>query len=150
MNQPTNAGTELVIPPDAERAVSDELRAGLAAAGLPEQLIASHVPGFGLPEAALPDEFVRVLAAGGVERDAVTDRPTIAVECYGTDGAAAAHTASVARAVLNRAARAGSLGGIPCYGIRLATGTVNLPHPDVPDRIRYTFTISTDLRMAVA
>ena len=135
----------MLVPPDAEAAITAELTDGLAAAGLPPVPIASQ-----LPAEPLPGSFLRVLAAGGLDRDPVTDQPTLIVECYSDDPAIAARTAILARGVLMTAAGVGMLGGTPCYGVRLVEGTVNLPNDDVPDRVRYAFTISTDLRMAVA
>ena len=36
---------------------------------------------------------------------------------------------------LQAAGRAGSVGGVTCYGVRAASLPANLPDPNVPDRI---------------
>jgi hypothetical protein len=93
-----------------------------------------------------PSEFIRIIVVGGTDRDLVTDSPTVAVEFFATREIRAERGAAFARAVLERAARAGSIGGVTCYSVSTFGRPVNLPMESVPDRFRYTFTSSADLR----
>lgn len=133
---------EVLVAEDVEAAFMLELDEAL-----PDHGFGSAKSGTKIPDPR-PDEFVRVVLAGGVERDLVTDRPTVTVEFFAVKELRAARGAAFARAVLEAAGRAGDLGGVTCYGVSVFSLPVNLPHPLVPDRFRYQFSVSADLRKA--
>ncbi len=127
---------EVLVPADDEVAVVAELNARMdAPAG-------TRIP---LPR---PPEFVRVVSAGGVERDLVSDTFTLAVEGFAATETAAQRLCAFAIAYLQSAGRSGILGGITCYGVGVTALPANLPMPSVPDRYRFTATITVSLRRA--
>lgn len=137
---------ELLVPADAEVAVIAELSDVLTTRGYPgvtlgQSTIATKIP----TRSPKPARFVRVVGAGGANRDLVTDTHTIAVEGYDEDEQGARDLTALCVAVLEAAARTGTLGGLPCYS---AAGGVpaNLPHPDVPTHYRFTSTLTVALR----
>ncbi|WP_066041905.1 hypothetical protein [Herbiconiux solani] len=134
--------TEIIVAEDAELAAVTELKQRLPDTGEVNPIVATSIP------ATQPPEFFRVIVTGGTDRDLVTDNPSITVEAYALREARAERMAARAHAVLLAAARAGSMGGVPCYQAQSFARPGNLPNPLVPDRRRYTFTISADLRMA--
>lgn len=93
-----------------------------------------------------PAEFVRVISTGGGERDLVSDEATLVVEGFAESETGARRLCALAVAHAQAAGRAGSLGGVTCYGVRLVARPANLPMPSVPDRFRFTATIAADLR----
>lgn len=129
---------EVLVPADDEVALVDELSARLDA----------HV-GTRIPSPR-PDEFVRVVSTGGGERDLVSDSPTLVVEGFALSEGRARYLCAAAVAHAQAAGRAGSLGGVTCYGVRVAALPANLPMPTVPDRYRFTATIVADLRRVAA
>ena len=131
---------ELIRFADAEVAVFSELNGSLAAAGESGVTAGTIIP------KPRPPKFIRIIVTGGTERDFLTDSPVIVVECFATLESHAANLAATARAILSRAGRNGILGGVTCYGVTSVGRPVNLPMESVPDRFRYTFTISADLR----
>ena len=131
---------ELILFADAEKALYTELNTALPLVGQPGVVAATKIP------SVRPPKFIRVIVTGGTERDMVTDSPIAVVECFAPLEGAAAELASRARAVLSRAGRIGIIGGITCYGVGIVGRPVNLPMESVPDRYRYTFTVSVDLR----
>ena len=136
------AVAEFIVAPDAELVVLNELNAELPALfGAPVSVSTS------LPSDR-PAAFVRVLVVGGSESSMVVDNPTIAVECWATREGDAARLAATASAVLSAAGRAGVMGGVTCYNVATLARPQNLPHPDITDRKRFSFTVSADLRMA--
>lgn len=130
---------ELLVPADVEVAVRTELLGVLPALGFAGPV------GTQIPEGR-PVEFLRVLIAGGFGRDLVTDSVTVTVESFAEEEKRASDAAGVALAALEAAGRAGSLGSVPCYRVQVFALPQNLPHPGVPDRFRYQFTVSVDLR----
>lgn len=130
---------ELLVAADAEKALVDELAAELPTFDFTESV------GTRIPQ-DWPDEFVRVIATGGIERDLVTDQPSLTVEYFAVKEGRAERGAAYALGVLQAAGRAGVMGGVTCYGVTAFGLPVNLPHPQVPDRYRYQFTVSVDLR----
>lgn len=96
-----------------------------------------------------PGAFVRVVAAGGGRRDLVTDEHTLVVDAFAVDEGDARDLCAFVVAVLERAARSGELGGVPCY-VLTAGVPANNPHPDVPTHFRYSVTAVAALRRALA
>lgn len=125
---------EVLMPADDEVALVDELNARL------EVPVGTRIP---VPR---PLEFVRVVSTGGAPRDLVTDSPTLLVEGFATSEGRARYLCAAAVAHAQAAGRVGRLGGVPCYGVRVASLPANLPMPSVPDRFRFTATITADLR----
>lgn len=131
---------ELLVPADGEAEIVAELNARMPAAGFPDAKAATRVPG------SRPAEFLRVVATGGAERDLVTDEPLFVLEGFATTEGRAWRLCSFALAVLQVAGRAGRIGSATTYGVRVVGLPANLPMPSVPDRYRYTATISVALR----
>jgi len=134
---------ELLVLADIEAAVIAELEATLPAHGFAAH-IATKLP----PQstAAKPDEFVRVITVGGTDQTLVSAAPRVAVECFARVEARAQRLAAFALAALQTAGRSGTLGGLVCYRVTAEALPGNLPMGSVPDRARYTFTISADVR----
>lgn len=130
--------TEVLVPADDEVALVDELQARM---GVP---VGTRIPD------PRPREFVRVVSTGGAPRDLVTDSPTLVVEGFAVTESRARRLCALAVAYAEAAGRAGSMGGVPCYGVRVAGLPANLPMPSVPDRFRFTATIAADLRRSAA
>lgn len=125
---------ELLVPADDEVAAVDELNAR------------SNVHhGTRIPNPLL-EEFGRVVSLGGAGRDLVTDSPTLALEGFATTETRARRICAEMIAHLQAAGRAGSMGGVPCYGVRADSLPANLPMPSVPNRFRFTATVTADLR----
>lgn len=135
---------EFIVAADAESAAIAQIEAG------PATWFTGVTAGTKIPGEPKPAKFIRVLVTGGTERDMVTDKPTITVECYAVREKDAQDLAANARAVLTTAGVVGSMGGVPCYGVNVFARPQNLPNPQVPSHHRYQFTISADLRMAAA
>ncbi len=129
---------EVLVPADDEAALVRELTARL------EQRVGTSIP---IPR---PREFLRVLNVGGTGRDLVSDSPMLTIEGFAATEDRARQLCALAVAHAEAAARAGSLGGITCYGLRIVGSPANLPMQSVPDRHRYSATIQTDLRRVVA
>lgn len=127
---------ELLIPADDEDAIVQELNARM------EVHSGTRVPN------PLPEEFGRVVSVGGAARDLVTDSPTLTLEGFATSEGRARRICAEMIAHLQAAGRAGTVGGVPCYGVRAVSLPANLPMPSVPTRFRYTATVSADLRRA--
>ena len=125
---------QLIVPNDAEQALIDELAAYDVATIIPE---------------TKPPLFVRVLSVGGTQRDLVTDTPTMTVEVFATLGSTASATANLLLALLQAAARRGSIGGITCYGLQVVSLPQNYPMPSVPTHQRYIMTIAPAFRRSV-
>lgn len=138
---------ELLVPTDPEVAALAELSTLLPAHGFPAVTRAAGTLGTKLPTSnPKPAEFGRVLATGGVPRDLVTDSATLVLEGYATKEQRARDLCALMLAGVERAARAGTLGGVTVYRVSSASLPANLPHPQVPTHFRFTATISADLR----
>lgn len=131
---------EFIVFPDVEIAVVAELMAKLPTLGEDDMTVSPRMP------KTRPAKFVRVVVTGGSERDMLTDSPLVTVEAFASLEGEAERLAARCRAIISASPRAGSLGGVTCYGVRIAGRPVNLPMETVPDRFRYTFTFSADLR----
>lgn len=130
---------ELLLPADPQSAFITELTAELPGHGF-EGPVGSKIP------TDRPAEFLVIAAVGGTGRDLVTDSPTVTAEAYATTEKRARDMCAYAVAVAQAAARAGTLGGAVCYRLGVFSLPANLPNPLVPDRYRYTATLSADLR----
>lgn len=133
---------ELLVSADGEAEIVAELNARMPAAGFPNAKASTRVP------ASRPSEFIRVVATGGAERDLVTDEALFVIEGFATTEGRAQRMCAFGLAVLQAAGRAGRIGSATAYGVRVVGLPANLPMPSVPDRYRYTATISVALRKA--
>lgn len=132
--------TEVIVGADPELAAITELDAGLPGVGQSVVDVSGSVPN------PVPSKFIRVVAAGGTQRDLVTDSPTLIVEAFAVRKVDAVRLALDAKAVLVAAGRAGVMGGVTCYRVRVISLPQNLPLPSLPGHHRYTFMVSADLR----
>lgn len=123
---------ELLVPVDAEQAVIDELK--------PHFTVGTSIP------ATTPTRFLRVLLVGGSQRDLTTDLPLLTIEAFAKRESDASDMAATAIARLQLAARAGRLGSVPCYELRIAGLPQNLQLPSLPTHERYFATVSPALR----
>lgn len=138
---------ELLIPADVEGGALGELSDGYASNGFPQLTVAAKTVGTKITSLdPKPDDFVRLIATGGAERDLVTDDFTLIVEGYSTSERRAQQVCALGLAILQRAARQGAIGGMTCYRVRGMSLPANLPNPAVPGRFRYTATLSASLR----
>ena len=132
---------EYLVTADVEPAAVAEIKARWS------DLDGAAVPmGTRIPSPTRPAEFGRILATGGGERDLVTDEPTLVLEGWATSEGRAQRICAFMVAAVQAAGRAGSLGGVACYRVRVGSLPANLPMPSVPDRFRFTATVSVDLR----
>jgi len=123
----------LLVPVDIEQVLIDELS--------PNYAIASSLP------AAIPAVFLRVIAAGGVQRDLVTDTFTVTLEAFAATETAARDALMLAVAHLQSTQQlTGQLGGHPCGRLQIASLPQNLPFPTVLTHKRYITTLVPDLR----
>lgn len=117
----------------------------------PEQAIIDHLSPFyatstKLPQ-TLPNLFIRVLAAGGVQRDLVTDEFLVTLEAFGTLESTARQLLAEAIGRLDYAVETnGHLGDEVCYNVNAASVPSNYPNPDVPTHSRYIVTLTVVLR----
>lgn len=125
---------ELLIPADDEAAAVTELNARM------DVPVGTRIPN------PLPQEFGRVVSTGGSGRDLVTDSATLALEGFATTEGRARRISAEMIAHLQAAGRAGSVGGVTCYGVTAVALPANLPMPSVPTRFRFTATVTADLR----
>lgn len=131
--------TELLVFPDAEAVVVGWLRPELGKNGIVIP-VATKMPN------PRPPRIVRIVRAGGVQRDIVTDRATMVFECWDSSAPAAANLAAVVRALLCAAAP-GWLG--TAWSDRIVDlGMVPSPDPDSGSP-RYLVTAELHLRGSV-
>lgn len=140
---------EVLLPVDAESAVIAELSATLPLRGWPGLTVANSRVGTKIPGGSKPESFVRVYSVGGLSRDFVSDSPTLVVEGYHRREQGAFDLCALSVALLEAAGRTGSVGGETCYSVSVAAMPGNLPDPNVPDRFRFTSTVSLGLRRHV-
>lgn len=125
--------TTLLLPEDVEQAFIDELS--------PYYSIGSSLP------ETIPAVFLRITAAGGFQRDLVTDTFTVTLESFAKLEAQASLALSTAIARVQHAQQTtGKLGNAVCYRIQVAGVPQNLPFPSVPTHKRYVSTLAPDLR----
>ena len=138
---------EVLIPADVESAALAELSAKLGVHGWPGLTAANGRVGTKLPTGLTkPESFVRLYTVGGGSRDLVSDSPTLVVEGWHSKEQGARDLCAMSVALIESAGRAGSLGGVTCYGVAVASLPANLPYPSMPDRFRFTATLSVSLR----
>lgn len=142
---------ELLIPTDLEVAALEELSSRLPENGFPGVTTGAGGLGTKLPTTSpKPPEFGRLFTTGGVPRDLVTDSPTLSVEGYAVKEQRARDLCAFMIAIIEAAGRAGRLGFATAYQAFAMSLPSNLPHPQVPDRFRFTSLISVDLRRTTA
>ena len=90
------------------------------------------------------------MAAGGTERDMITDRFTVTLEGWSTSEGEARRICAHGIAYLQQAAREKHVGSSTCYGVDVFGLPANLPFPGIPDRYRFTATVSIDLRRSTS
>lgn len=130
---------EVLVPVDAEPEVVAELAQRMPAFGFAGPV------GTKIPETR-PEEFIRVVAVGGSARDLVSDSHTLVVEGFAVNETRAQRMCAFAIAGLQAAGRDGRIGAATSYGVSVFALPQNLPMPSVPDRFRFTATVSVDLR----
>lgn len=124
---------QLSIPTDVEQAVIDELTS-------------VYTIGTSIPD-PVPAAFLRVNAAGGVERDLVTDSPVFTLESFAALEGTARDNLAAAIARLDYAAHfLRAVGGKTAYRFSIAGLPQNFPFPSLPTHRRYIATLSLDLR----
>lgn len=133
---------ELLVPADAEVEVVAELNERMPDHNFPAMDAGTRIPG------DRPGEFIRVIVTGGAERDLVTDEPILVIEAFAETETRAARGCSYAVACIQAAAREGRVGNAVCHSARVVSLPANLPMPSVPDRFRFTATLSVALRRA--
>lgn len=137
---------ETLIPADAEAAAVAELTARM-----PALLAADEFKvGTRLPKDPQPTEFGRVVATGGVEVTLVSDGAVLTLEGFSTNEGRAQRICACMLAAVQAAARAGALGPATIHQARVVSLPANLPHPLVPDRFRFSASVSVDLRRSAA
>lgn len=134
---------ETLVPANAEVGVIAELNARLPSYGFDVPVAAT------ITNATLP-EFIRTYRVGGAPADIVADEVTVVVEAYAAQKARAERLCAFAVAVLQAAGRDGLMGSVPCRRVGVFAMPASLPDPNVPDRHRYTATVSVVLRRAAA
>ncbi|OAZ40948.1 hypothetical protein A9Z40_03130 [Microbacterium arborescens] len=125
---------EVLIPADDEAALVRELSDRM------DVHVGTRIPN------PRPAEFIRVVGTGGTARDLVTDQPVLDIEGFAETEGAARYLTAAAIGHAQAAGRAGSLGGVTCYGVTAVSLPANLPMPSVPTHFRYTAKIQPDLR----
>lgn len=137
--------TDLVVDPDIEDLLQRYLTTALASAGRPV-LVQSRIPD-DRPAAPRPAEWLCVRRTGGDRPTVVSGRPTVVVESYALLEGAAVSLGALAGAIL-RAMPSGDvrLDGLQVYGVTEVAGLASLPDPRVPDRVRYTQTLTVHIR----
>lgn len=135
---------ELLVAADVEIAALTELSNELPGRGWPltvaNQRISTKIPG------GNPESFIRLFTVGGLERDLVSDTPTLIVEAFHKSEQDARDLCALAVAILQAAGRRGKIGGAVCYGVDVSGLPGNLPHPNVPEKFRFTATLNVVLR----
>lgn len=124
--------TVVLLPEDVEQAFIDELS--------PHYAIGSSLP------ETIPPVYLRVVAAGGFQRDLVTDTFTVTLEALAKTETVARNTLALAIGRVEAAVRAGRIGTAVAYRLQVAGLPQNLPLPSVPSHKRYIATLAPDLR----
>lgn len=122
----------ILIPADPEQAIIDALS--------PFYTIGTSIP------ETKPAVFLRVVGAGGFQRDLVTDTFTVTLEAFAKLESTARTTLATAIGRLQLAAERGTLGSETAYRLQVVAPPQNLPIPSVPSHKRYIATLAPDLR----
>lgn len=94
----------------------------------------------------LPTESVLVRRTGGPSRDLVTDLALLTLECRAATSGRAERIASMCRALMLAAERAGHMLGVPVYDVRDLSGVYEDPDPINPTVPRYSGTYQVAVR----
>ncbi|ALY08925.1 tail terminator [Arthrobacter phage Savage2526] len=89
-----------------------------------------------------PNEFVIIRRVGGIQRDLVTDEPTILVEVWAATETRAVRVAQIIRGLLHSYSQIGEYSILGCDEI---SGPVNLPD-GLSAQVRYTATYVVAIR----
>lgn len=135
---------DLVADPDIEGLLIDYLTAQFPSRGVVAS-VSTRIPD-DKPGVAKPARFVRVLKVGGDAPTVVTRRPTVTVETYAPLESQAFELAKIAGALILDLPNRAPLDGLQVYEATQAGGIANLPDPRVPDRARYTQTLTVHIR----
>lgn len=124
----------LLLPADVEQAIIDELN--------PQ----------GVPTASslldpMPASQLRVVSAGGFQRDLTTDSHLVTLESFAKLEHFARSNLAMAVARLQIRQQVNHMiGNEVCYGVTVAGALQNLPLSSLPSHKRYIVTLSLDLR----
>lgn len=94
--------------------------------------------------ATRPAEFVKVMGVGGVQRDRVTDVPTLAVEAWASTRSRAAALAYEVRGCIH-SMEGDTFAGYSVQEVVEFAGPADLPDP-LSDQFRYTATYAVAIR----
>jgi len=132
---------ELLLPADVEVAVVTELKAALpTVAGFGSVDVGTRLP------TTMTGDVIRVVGVGGSSQMMVVDSPRVSLEGFSRREGRAHDLTTLAVALLERAARDGSVGGVVCHVADVIALPANLPYPSLPDWYRFIATVSLDLR----
>jgi len=92
-----------------------------------------------------PARFVRVIRTGGTRQTRVSDRPIVTIEAFAQTETGASGLLSDLRSAM-AALEGRAIAGVTVYDVAEVGGPVNLPHPTVTDRQRYTATFEIQIR----
>jgi hypothetical protein len=121
---------EVIVFPDVEQLLIDELKPALAARGW-AVTVSSRVP------STRPAEFVRLMRTGGVRRGLVLDDAQVTVEAWAKSESRAVELAQLCRGLLPTFD--------PVYGVAEFSAPANLPDPTTA-QVRYTATYRVTVR----
>lgn len=130
--------SEVILFPDAEGAVINELTSRLETAGDSARVV-------GTTPDPVPDRYVRVIRTGGPASAFYLDRAQVTIEAWDYDEVSAERLAELCRAWIWAASRAGDLDGIPFHFLQEFGGPARLPDPST-GQYRYTLTLAIELR----
>lgn len=135
------AVAELLLPADVEVAVVTEFEAALpTVTGYATVDVGTRLP------SPMVGDIIRVVGVGGTSSSMIVDSPRVTLEGFSKREGRAYDITSLAVALLERAARDGSVGGVTCHVAEVIALPANLPYPSLPDWYRYLATVSLDLR----
>ena len=98
-----------------------------------------------IPADPKPAQFIRVQRTGGTRQNRVSDRPLLAVEAWAPTAPQASALMTDLRSAM-AALEGRAIAGVTVYDVAEVGGPVNLPHPTVTDRQRYTATFEIQIR----
>lgn len=128
--------------PDASMAIADAIQVLHRATFASTLDVGNRIPN------PRPAEFARVLGVGGIQRDQVTDVPTLAVEAWAASRTRAAALAQELRAVVH-ALEGRSFAGYTVQDVDEYAGPGDLPDP-LSDQSRYSATYAVTIRSEIA
>lgn len=133
------SAAQLILWDSVVEAVRTELDDGMT-----ELAGFADVKAYGKVPTTRPKRFTRVLRAGGQQVDLVTLQPSIILESFGGSDEDAEAIADRNHAIMLRAGRAGSLGGVPVRQM----GVLSTPQrlPDLSGQDRYSAMYAPQMR----